>query len=282
MKKLSRRQLLKYGSLTLLGGVGLEAFTEPNRLEVLHQTVPITGLPKPFEGFRIGMLSDIHWGHVIDEEFVQHAYSLLQKLEPHLLVIPGDVYHGQSQTSATAPSLRGVFENFQAPHGVFGVLGNHDHKLGRQFVQSQIESYSPIHLLDNKGVMLSKDDTLLALGGVGDLWEDRIELEKAFLDVPPEVPRILLSHNPDIAERVLGDETTRVDLQLSGHTHGGQMVLPGVFNPYQRISQYGVKFNRGFVQGKRHRVFVSKGRAKLNHMRFCALPDVACITLACA
>ena len=279
MKKLSRRNLLKYGSLTALGAIVGEAFWEPQRIETLQVTVPIKDLPKSFEGFRIGVLSDIHWGHCIDERFVHRAYDLLQATSPDLLVIPGDIYHGETQTTATSPNLKGVFEHFTAPYGVFGVLGNHDYKLGKQFVRQQVANHSPIKLIDNAGVLLEKNSEVIALGGVGDMWEAEVNLRKAFHDVPPKTPRILLSHNPDIAEHVADDDETRVDFQISGHTHGGQMVLPGIYDPYSRISQYGSKFNRGLVKGKRQRVFVSKGLARLNHMRFCALPDVACITL---
>lgn len=277
--KLSRRKLLRYGATALLGGLSAEALTEPNRLEALHQSVEIAGLPKVFEGFRIGMMSDIHWGHNIDSEFVGRAYHLLEAFEPDLIVIPGDFYHGQGQTASSAPNLKGVLERFSAPCGVSGTLGNHDHSIGRAFVEHQIADHSPIRLIDNRGVLLEKSGEAIALGGVGDLWHDVIDLRTAFKDVPPEMPRILLSHNPDIAEEVMGDSVTRVDLQLSGHTHGGQMVVPGVFNPYSFISQYGAKYNRGFVEGRRHRVFVSKGIARLNHLRLFALPDVACITL---
>jgi predicted MPP superfamily phosphohydrolase len=199
--------------------------------------------------------------------------------KPDLIAVTGDIYHGQGLTPNDAPSLKGVFNGLAAEYGVFGVLGNHDHKLGASFVRKQVETHTTIRLIDNIGLAISKGSDQILLGGVGDLWEDKIDLKAALGKGDPKIPRILLSHNPDIAEHIDDDDATRVDLQLSGHSHGGQMVLPGIYNPYSRFSQYGSKFNRGLVQGKRHPVFVSKGIARLNHMRLFALPDVACIEL---
>ena len=69
-KKPTRRQILSWGTATVFGGLLTEALLEPNRLEALHRTVAIKDLPKEFEGFRIGILSDIHWGHAIDSKFM--------------------------------------------------------------------------------------------------------------------------------------------------------------------------------------------------------------------
>ncbi len=278
MRKLSRRKLLKLGLGAGLVGCFGEALSEPNRVESIQFRFPVRDLPKEFEGLRIGVMSDIHWGHVIDREFMRRASEQLLAMKPDIVAIPGDFYHGQVLTPANAPSLAGAFDALgSVPQ--YGVLGNHDHMIGRSFVEDQLAKYTKIQLLDNRGTLLSRGSSKLALGGVGDLWKGHIDLAAAFADVPEDAPRILLAHNPDVAEFMPNDKGTRVDLQISGHTHGGQIVIPHVFNPYQRISEYGAKFNRGLVEGARHPVFVSKGLAKLNHPRFCALPDVACIEL---
>ncbi|MBS1701850.1 MAG: metallophosphoesterase [Armatimonadetes bacterium] len=277
--KLSRRKLLKFGSLAVGGALFGEALAEPNRIETIRLTVPIHDLPTAFEGFRIGLLSDVHWGHNMDADFVGRAYGLLKPFKPDLIAIPGDIYHGQGQTPASAPKLAGAFDMLQAPFGVVGTLGNHDHRIGRRFVEDQIARYSAIRLLDNRSMVIEKGGQAIAVGGVGDLIEDVVLLDQAFEGLPPDIPRILLSHNPETAEHIDHDMGTRVDLQLSGHTHGGQIVIPGIVDPYSWFSHYGSKFNRGFVEGKRHRVFVSKGLARLNHMRLFAPPDVVCITL---
>ncbi len=278
-KKSTRRQVLKWGSAALFGGLLTEALLEPNRLETVERNVAINGLPVNFEGFRIGILSDIHWGHAIDQAFVNRASALLMSLRPDLIVIPGDFYHSIWRHPGEVPPWEGMLDRLSATHGLFGVLGNHDHKAGAVKVRREIERNSSIRLIDNDHVIIAKGSDRIALGGVGDLWEDEVNLSAALRNIPSDMPRILLSHNPDVAEHVEHDGGTRVDFQISGHTHGGQFVLPGIYDPTQRVSHYGTKFNRGLVNGKRHPVFVSKGIARLNHLRLFALPDVACITL---
>jgi predicted MPP superfamily phosphohydrolase len=278
-KKSTRRQVLKWGSAALFGGLLTEALLEPNRLETVERNVAINGLPVNFEGFRIGILSDIHWGHAIDQAFVNRAADLLMSLRPHLIVIPGDFYHSIWRHPGEVPPWEGMLDRLSATHGLFGVLGNHDHKAGAVKVRREIERNSSIRLIDNDHVLIEKGSDRIALGGVGDLWEDEVKLATAFKNIPSDMPRILLSHNPDVAEQVRDDDGTRVDFQISGHTHGGQVVLPGIYDPTRRVSRYGAKFSRGLVNGKRHLVFVSKGIARLNHLRLFALPDVACITL---
>lgn len=279
VSKSTRRQVLKWGSATLFGGLLIEAILEPNRLETIERRVPIKDLPANFEGFRIGVMSDIHWGHAIDHTFVNRASDLLMSLRPDIIVIPGDFYHSNWRHQGEVPPWEGLLDKLSAPHGLFGVLGNHDHKAGADKVRKEIDRNSSLRLIDNDHLLIEKGSDRIALGGVGDLWEDEVSLAKAFRSVRTDMPRILLSHNPDVAEHIQDDDGSRVDLQISGHTHGGQIVLPGIYDPTQQVSRYGSKFSRGLVDGKRHPVFVSKGIARLNHLRLFALPDVACITL---
>ncbi len=279
MKKLTRRQLITLGSVGAFGALLGEALLEPNRLETIRRNVRIQNLPPSFEGFRIGVLSDIHWGHAIDHTFVSRAIHLLLETKPDLIVLPGDFFHSSQFHSRELQPLEGLFGSLSAKHGVVGVLGNHDHGAGADLVRKELSVNSPIRLIDNDHLMIEIGSDSLAVGGVGDLWEDEVKLDRAFAGVAKDIPRILLSHNPDVAEQVKIDPGTRVDLQISGHTHGGQMVLPGIYDLTSEVSSYGSKFNRDLVKGKRHQVFISKGIARLNRMRFCALPDVACLTL---
>lgn len=278
-RRLSRRKVLRYGTLAVLGGLVGEGLLEPNRLEQVHRSVPIKNLPSAFDGFKIGVLSDIHWGHAIDSIYMKKACDAVMALKPDIMVVPGDFFHGQDRRTGEKARLDGVIESLDAPFGVLGVLGNHDHWIGKTYARDQVLTHSRVKLIDNAGFTLEGKDGLLAFGGVGDLWEDEIDLKKAFKGVSPDTPRILLSHNPDVAEYVQHDNETRVDLQISGHTHGGQFVLPGIYDATCRVSKYGSKFNHGLVDGKRHRVFVSKGVGRPHGVRLFAPPDVTCLTL---
>ncbi len=281
-KPITRRDILKWGSATILGGLTYEAFQEPNRIESVSLSVPIKGLPQSLQGFKLGILSDIHWGHAIDSQYMKLACDLVMAMKPDMMIIPGDFLHGRNRRTGERPRFDGVIESLDAPYGVIGVLGNHDHWTGKFYSQDQVHTHSRVQLIDNDGFLIERKDGALAIGGVGDLWEDEINLKKAFKKAGPDVPRILLSHNPDVAEYVQSDKETRVDLQISGHTHGGQFVLPGIYDPTSRVSKYGSKYNHGLVQGKRHLVYVSKGVGRPHGLRLFAPPDVTCITLTCA
>lgn len=274
----TRRKILKWGTAAVVGGLALDAWTEPNRIETVREEIKIKDLPAAFDGFKIGVMSDIHWGARIDRGFMEDAQRILMATNPDIIVLPGDFYN-DAKYGHERPRFDGVLELLDAPQGVFGVLGNHDWWNGVKFSRDQVLDHSRVQLIDNKGFQIERNGELLAFGGVGDLWEDKIEMEKAFKDVDPKTPRILLSHNPDVAEYFPDDKGVRVDLQISGHTHGGEFVIPGVFDPANRVSKYGSKFNRGLVSGRRHQVFVSKGIGRPHAIRFMARPDVAVLTL---
>ena len=102
-------------------------------------------------------------------------------------------------------------------------------------------------------------DAGLAVAGVGDLWEDRQDYQRALGGLPGSMPRLLLSHNPDLAEQAEFIRSgLRVDLMLSGHTHGGQVRLPGLGAPISS-SRFGQKYSQGLVEGPVCRVFVCRG-----------------------
>jgi predicted MPP superfamily phosphohydrolase len=118
------------------------------------------------------------------------------------------------------------------------------------------------------------------VGGVGDLWEDTTDLAVALSDVSVDCPRILLSHNPDFAEQAdTFSADLRVDLQISGHTHGGQVQLPVVGAPMVP-SRYGGKYAGGLVEGPRWPVIVSRGVGMaILPVRFGVEPEVGLIQL---
>lgn len=277
-KRPSRRTLLKRGAAGAIGLIFGEMLIEPNRIERIRIKVPVKDLPKEFVGYRVGVMSDIHWRSSIDEEFLDHASKELMAMKPDLIALPGDFFHGRDRRTGDRPSFKGALEKLDAPDGVFGTLGNHDHWTGSKFVRDEIGNHSRVQLIDNQSRVIERNGKAIAIGGVGDLWEDKVFLAKAFQGIDEEVPRILISHNPDIAQ-AMEDKTTRVDLQVSGHTHGGQFCIPGIYSLAGRVSQYGDLFREGLVQAARHRVFVSKGIGRPHGIRFCAPPDVACLEL---
>lgn len=275
-RKLTRRQLFA-GAGVVLAGIGIDAFfIEPNWLEINYLKIPIKNLPKSFEGYRIALASDIHWPEMIDPEFVKRIGQEIQKGKPNLLCIPGDVC---DESAGYIPNLKGVLDTWTAPDGTFATLGNHDWWLDGPGVKKEIRDRTHLQLIDNDRTFIERDGEAIVLAGVGDLYEDTIDSEKALGGLDPNMPRILLSHNPDVAHDMPGDY--RVDLQLSGHTHGGQIALPD-WAPVVP-SQYGQTFRHGLVQGRKNLVYVTRGVARWGiHARFCARPEVTFIDLVSA
>jgi predicted MPP superfamily phosphohydrolase len=176
--------------------------------------------------------------------------------------------------------LAGIFDGYNAPDGLFGVLGNHDHWYNADAVLEDVAKNTPLKIIEHTHVLLRRGESMIALGGVGDLWTDRVDLSSTFAGVSDSIPRILLSHNPDVAE-IAANAGVRVDLQLSGHTHGGEIRLP-VFGPPAVPSRYGRKYERGLVQGPGWPVYVNRGLCSPRFIRFGCLPEVTCIELVSA
>jgi hypothetical protein len=198
-------------------------------------------------------------------------------------VLTGDYVHRTPRS--ILPGI-GIFRKLETRLGSLAVLGNHDFWEGVDACRAAFRD-TPVRLLDNDrvfvaphGLMEEPSAEALCLGGVGDLWEDDVRFDKATAGAPDGMPRIVLSHNPDAAERVL--PRTRVDLMLSGHTHGGQVNLPGVGTPMVP-SRYGAKYAGGMCAGPRCRVLVSRGVGMaILPVRFRVRPEIGLITLRSA
>ena len=255
----------------------LDAFLiEPNRIQWKRVEIPIRGLPAAFEGYRIALLADLHYPRWTNEAFVRRALTLANAFDPDLLAIPGDICDGPPHQNTPVPSLAGLFDEAQPRDGIVATLGNHDHWLNASGIRRELAAHTPVRLIENKSVLIERGGQQIAVGGVGDMWEGIVAPYQAFADVPPGIPRLLLSHNPDVAEII--SPNVQVDLMLSGHTHGGQVRVP--FGPAPRVgSGYGNKFRAGLVQGKGCRVYVTRGVCSTRHVRFWCLPEVTGITL---
>lgn len=274
-KRLSRRKLFKRAALGFGAVAGIDTFLiEPAWLEGIETEAVIKGLPAAFEGYRVGLASDFHWPWRIDQVFLDFCWETLMGMQPDVICLPGDFL--ETRRMRQEVPFDGVFEKLTAPDGVFACFGNHDMHFP-EFIKGELESKSSIRMLENEAVFLEREGAKLALAAVADLWYGEPDLARALDGIPADTPRILLGHNPDYAEEC--PEGFRVDLQLAGHTHGGQLATPFRWAPYCN-SQYGSKFISGFAEGARHRVYTSRGITRGGfHWRFCSRPEVTVIRL---
>jgi predicted MPP superfamily phosphohydrolase len=257
-------------------------FVEPFFLNVRRYRLQIADLPAAFDGLRIVHLSDTHYGPFVPLLHLQRAIMASNALSPDLVFLTGDYI--QRTRRAIDPGI-GAFSGLHARIGVYAVLGNHDHWESESLCRDAFRRIS-VPLLDNRHLFITQSGVqenaskhpTLCIAGVGDLWEGWVDFEKALRGVPHKQPRLLLSHNPDTAEMVPRSE--RVDAMFSGHTHGGQMSLPGLGTPFVP-SRYGNRYAGGLCKGPAGPVLVSRGVGmSVFPLRFLAPPEISLITLA--
>lgn len=165
---------------------------------------------------------------------------------PHLVVLTGDY----ADTLSGLAQLSAVLSQLQAPLGVYAVLGNHHMALGPRAVRQTLAA-SGI----NRGLILTFENTDFYLAGLADSFSGRPDLDTALAHLPADMLCILLSHEPDIAGNIAEDG--RVDLQLSGHTHGGQVRIPFWGAPVR--PPLGKKYPQGLAQVGSMQLYTTRG-----------------------
>jgi predicted MPP superfamily phosphohydrolase len=198
--------------------------------------------------------------------------ELANSLKPDLIVLTGDFVSRSSRY--IEPGIQAL-SKLEARIGQFAVLGNHDHWEDATASRQALRE-AGITLTDNRGTWLERGQSRLRICGVGDLWTDQQDPGAALGDATEKDAVIILSHNPDFAELL---QDRRVSLMLSGHTHGGQVVIPGFGAPIVP-SKYGQKYLYGLVQGPNCQVFVTRGVGTVSPpVRFLCRPEIVQITL---
>jgi len=271
--RVSRRDFLRGGAL--LGGALLFESTvlAPRGVRVQEAAVRISGLPPAFNGFAICHLTDIHHSPVVGLGYIESVVDEANSLAPDLFVLTGDYIDDGREYM---PPVIKALSRLKARFGTLAVLGNHDHFIGMDYTEEVMEAYR-VPLLQNSHILIESGKDALCIGGVRDYLEDAPDAREALSGAPKDVPRVLLSHHPDYAEFLPGNE--RVDLVLSGHTHGGQVRLPFSFAPVVP-SGFGQKYAGGLVRNGATQVYVSRGVGVVTiPVRFNCPPEITLIRL---
>ncbi len=249
------------------------ALNQADDIEVSRVEVHLPRLAAPFDGYRVVHLSDIHMGTWITETRLRRIVEMANELQPDLVLITGDFVTDADPISLQG--LRRVLPDLRPRDGVVGVLGNHDHWAGAAAVRDVLQRCGILELR-NDVFLLRRGDAVLHLAGVEGVYEGRDRLDRVLEKLPGDAGAILLCHEPDFAD--VSSHTGRFDLQLSGHSHGGQLVFPLIGAPvlprFARKYPHGLYRINGMVQYTSRGVGTS--RLKL---RFNARPEIAVLTL---
>ena len=258
--------------------VAAYSFSETYRLEVKAYTFTSPEVPAAFDGARVVLLTDIHRSFFFSEKRLAKLVDRVNAMDPDLVVLGGDYVYGSKDLEAAAFA---ELARLKAPLGTFAVLGNHDydHPGGdRNDPTPAIEAATKagVPLLDNSGVWIEKSGQRIRLGGVSDLQQGHPNVVAAVDGAVASDLVVLVSHEPDFAE-ALGPGAA--DLVLSGHTHGGQITLFGLWAPFPG-SDYGQKYRSGVVTNGNTTVIVSNGVGTIfPPLRFFARPQIVVVTL---
>ncbi|WP_138499309.1 metallophosphoesterase [Nostoc sp. PA-18-2419] len=266
-------------------------------LKVDKVTVKIAELPAFLQGTKLVQLSDFHYdGLRLSEDMLAKAIALTNEAEPDLILLTGD-YVTDDPTPINQLALR--LKHLQSRCGIYAVLGNHDiyYSHSQAEITKALTSIG-VHVLWNEiAYPLGKE---LPLVGLADYWSREFHPAVVMNQLDSITPRIVLSHNPDTAKIL---QQWRVDLQLSGHTHGGHIVIPGIgpvvlyykkllkkipkklrrwvtflLGDYSKVVRYW-EWAQGFHNVEENQLYVNRGLGTYKPGRLFCPPEVTVITL---
>ncbi len=278
---LGRRRFLKTlaaGAVVSIAAPVYAAEIEPEHLEVVTKTVFLPEWPAHADGLRVGHLGDFHCLNDRAVARTARAAQMLLEQKPDVVFLTGDyitgrVYGGgdfKPQAEACADALAPLK---QVPHGVFAVMGNHD--LTTEVFQPCRTALERVgfHVLINQSAPLPGVEGVW-LVGLGSRSVLAQHMDAALAGVPAEAVRLLLVHEPDYAD----ESPAGFALQFSGHSHAGQVRVPGL--PPLYCPEYGRKYPEGLRHTLTHPVYTTRGVGMMGpQVRFCCPPEVTLLTL---
>ena len=254
---------LKYTALGIGGAIALLvgwSFIEPRLLNTETETAEIPNLPQSWSGKQIAQITDFQiglWGD--NPGTARRSVAEIIEAKPAAALISGDfIYHpGENIEPEIETAVDIVRPLVEAGIPTYAVLGNHDYGMSSKKAQpkteiaAQLESAlesAGIEVLENEAVQLpSSDNEPLYLVGVGSLWAGRDNVDEALNDVPDGSPRIVMMHNPDTFEQF---PQNSAPLSVAGHTHGGQVRIPGTPQwSWLRFTQKDKVYADGWAKG---------------------------------
>lgn len=232
--------------------IGENSF-DKDLFEIKSINVEINNLNPVFNDYKIINLSDIHLGQWINKEYLDGVIEIVNNENPDLITLTGD--YVSYNIDDVKDDLRDCLKNLNAKDGVLSVLGNHDHWLGAKTIKNVLKN-AEIKNLSNDVHIINKNEEKLYIAGLDSVTVGKNNLNKVLNKIPDNCAAILLVHEPDIADLI--SKTNKFSLQISGHSHGGQFIIPGTKNAIFR-GEYSKKYPVGEYKIGNMIQYTSKG-----------------------
>ena len=289
-KKYSRRDFLKLMKIISIQaaavgllGYGYSTEVEMNWIEITNLTLKLRRLDPALTGLRLVQISDFHLGQWINKERLDRVFKMALEQAPDYLLLTGDYLeyrpYGRPNEWATYEEnlklISSSFAQLSAFCPTIGILGNHDHKIYGGWVEQSL-SEAGITVLRNSVMTIRRGNSQLHLAGLDDVSQKMDRLDVLMKSLPTDGAAILLAHEPDFAD--IAAATQRFDLQVSGHSHGGQIVLPILGPPL--LPELGRKYSRGLYNNNNMLLYTNRGVGVTTvNARFNCRPEITVFTL---
>ena len=252
-----------------LGGLRFDT----SDFEIIHISVSVPKLHNAFNGFRLVHISDIHLGQWMSPERLEGVVGLVNGQRPDVVAITGDFV--SFAADQFIGDLKDCLLKLQPKYASLAVLGNHDHWMGAEKVHRVLRE-SNIVTLSNDIYALHNGEGTLYFAGIDDVMAHEDDINQVLMKLPSLDPVVLLVHEPDFADTAAA--TGRFALQLSGHSHGGQFVLPKIGVPFR--GAYFKKYPIGQYRVKEMILYTNRGLgANTVWLRINCPPEITVLTL---
>ena len=287
MRTLTRRKFLYTGAVAAAGvsAFGVDGFVESNDPHLVRVEIPLARLPQSFDGFTVAQLSDFHFTEHFSSVPIRKSVEIVNSLKPDLIVLTGDfvtvpvleTMGSLRRVLNTAAPCAEMLAELRAPMGRFAVLGNHDRDAGGAQIVGILREHQ-IPVLRNNSVPLERGRDRVWLAGIDDVLKGYPDLGATIKNIPTAETTILLAHEPDFADE---SSLRPIDLQLSGHSHGGQVWIPGIGAPW--LPPLARKYPRGMYRVGRTVLYTNIGVGTIRApIRINCQPEITLITLRAA
>lgn len=278
--KISRRKFLAFAAAGAAAALAADGFLiEPNLPQLVRKEIALRRWPQRMDGFTVALLSDFHYDPYFSVHPIRAAVRMVNELRPDLIVLTGDfvsipLFGNAAEGAAAAEPCAQLLRQMRAPHGLWAVMGNHEVATNPGRVTAALRD-NGIHVLRNQSAPIEKDGSRFWLGGIDDLLGQTADISATLHGIPSDEATVLLAHEPDYADHVA---SYPVDLQLSGHSHGGQMRIP--FLPPLYLPQLARKYVAGCYQIRELALYTNRGLGTVQiPVRLNCPPEITLLTL---